>query len=149
MGWCLAGSKTGRQTPARSWRRYLSFQPFSRLFSTCFMSESVSGAEPRHVSVLPVEVLAALAPEPGEIFVDATVGAGGHSRLLAERVLPGGRLIGLDRDPAMLELACSRLASLPVKLIQAPFSRLREVLDELNIDAVDGVLADHLTQARK
>ena len=106
------------------------------------MSESVSGAEPRHVSVLPVEVLAALASEPGEIFVDATVGAGGHSRLLAERVLPGGRLIGLDRDPAMLELACSRLASLPVKLIQAPFSRLREVLDELNIDAVDGVLAD-------
>ncbi len=106
------------------------------------MTENVSGAEPRHVSVLPVEVLAALAPKPGEIFIDATVGAGGHSRLLAERVLPDGRLIGLDRDPAMLELARSRLGSLPVKLIQAPFSRLREVLDELNIGAVDGVLAD-------
>ena len=106
------------------------------------MSESVSGAEPRHVSVLPVEVLAALAPASGEILVDATVGAGGHSRLLAERVLPGGRLIGLDCDPAMLDLARSRMAGLPVQLIQAPFSRLREVLDELNIDAVDGVLAD-------
>lgn len=106
------------------------------------MTENVSGAEPRHVSVLPVEVLAALAPKPGEIFIDATVGAGGHSRLLAERVLPDGRLIGLDRDPAMLELARSRLGSLPVKLIQGPFSRLREVLDELNIGAVDGVLAD-------
>jgi 16S rRNA (cytosine1402-N4)-methyltransferase len=106
------------------------------------MSDSVPGAEPHHVSVLPAEVLTLLHPRPGELFVDATVGAGGHSRLLAERVLPGGRVIGLDRDPAMLELARSRLANRPVKLIQAPFSRLREVLDELNLDAVDGVLAD-------
>jgi 16S rRNA (cytosine1402-N4)-methyltransferase len=106
------------------------------------MSESVPGGEPRHVSVLPAEVLAQLDPKPSEVFVDATVGAGGHSQLLAERVLPGGRLIGLDRDPAMLQLAGPRLASLPVKLIQAPFSRLREVLDELNLDAADGVLAD-------
>jgi 16S rRNA (cytosine1402-N4)-methyltransferase len=106
------------------------------------MSESDPGVSPRHVSVLPVEVLAALAPEPGQVFVDATVGAGGHSRLLAERLTPGGRLIGLDRDAAMLDLARPRLANLPVTLVQAPFSRLREVLDELGIAAIDGVLAD-------
>lgn len=106
------------------------------------MSDDQSGALPRHVSVLPAEVLAALAPAPGQVIVDATVGAGGHSRLLAERLLPGGRLIGLDRDAAMLELARPRLADLPVTLIQAPFSRLRAVLNEQGIATVDGVLAD-------
>ncbi|HTU91910.1 MAG TPA: 16S rRNA (cytosine(1402)-N(4))-methyltransferase RsmH [Gemmataceae bacterium] len=106
------------------------------------MSDESFGASPRHVSVLTVEVLAFLAPAPGQVFVDATVGAGGHARLLAERLLPGGRLIGLDRDAAMLELARPRLADLPVTLVQAPFSRLRPVLDEQGIAAVDGVLAD-------
>jgi 16S rRNA (cytosine1402-N4)-methyltransferase len=106
------------------------------------MSDDPSGPSPRHVSVLPAEVLAALEPAPGQAFVDATVGAGGHSRMLAERLLPSGRLIGLDCDAAMLELARPRLADLPVTLVQAPFSRLREVLDEQGIAAVDGVLAD-------
>jgi 16S rRNA (cytosine1402-N4)-methyltransferase len=95
-----------------------------------------------HVSVLPAEVLALLEPAPGQVFVDATVGAGGHAGMLAERLVPGGRLIGLDCDAAMLELARPRLADLPVTLVQAPFSRLREVLDEQGIVAVDGVLAD-------
>ncbi len=106
------------------------------------MSDSVSGASPRHVSVLPVEVLAALAPEPGQVFVDATVGAGGHARLIAEQLGPDGRLIALDRDASMLELARPRLADLPVTRIHAPFSRLDEVLEELGVAAVDGVLAD-------
>jgi 16S rRNA (cytosine1402-N4)-methyltransferase len=106
------------------------------------MSMEQSGASPRHVSVLPVEVLALLEPAPGQVFVDTTVGAGGHARLLAERLTPGGRLLGLDRDAAMLELARPRLADLSVTLVQAPFSRLREVLDEQGIAAVDGVLAD-------
>jgi 16S rRNA (cytosine1402-N4)-methyltransferase len=97
---------------------------------------------PHHVSVLPAEVLALLEPQPGQVFVDATVGAGGHARMLAERLAPGGRLIGLDRDAAMLELARPRLADLPVTLVQAPFSQLRQVLDEQDIAAVDGVLAD-------
>ncbi|HEY7159108.1 MAG TPA: 16S rRNA (cytosine(1402)-N(4))-methyltransferase RsmH [Gemmataceae bacterium] len=106
------------------------------------MSVDDSGALPRHVSVLPGEVLAALAPAPGEVFVDATVGAGGHTRSIAERLTLGGRLLGLDRDPVMLELARPRLAGLPVTLVHEPFSRLREVLDEHGIAAVDGVLAD-------
>jgi 16S rRNA (cytosine1402-N4)-methyltransferase len=106
------------------------------------MSDRVSGTSPHHVSVLPAEVLEALAPEPGQVFVDATVGSGGHACLLAERLAASGRLIGLDRDAGMLELARPRLAGLPVTLIHAPFSRLREVLDEQEIGAIDGVLAD-------
>jgi 16S rRNA (cytosine1402-N4)-methyltransferase len=106
------------------------------------MSDEMPGASPRHISVLPLEVLAALGPAPGQVHVDATVGVGGHARMLAERLTPGGRLIGLDRDAAMLELARTRLAGLPATLVQAPFSRLRQVLDEQGIAAVDGVLAD-------
>lgn len=97
---------------------------------------------PRHVSVLSAEVLDRLAPQPGEVFVDATVGAGGHSRLLAERVAPNGRVIGLDCDAAMLDLAGPRLAGLPITLMHAGFDELPEMLDGLGIDAVDGVLAD-------
>jgi 16S rRNA (cytosine1402-N4)-methyltransferase len=108
----------------------------------CLMNDEKFVASPRHVPVLPVEVLALLGPAPEQVFVDATVGAGGHARPLAERLAPGGRLIGLDRDAAMLELARPRLAGLPVTLVQAPFSQLRQVLDEQGIAAVDGVLAD-------
>src|SRR5262245_4123882 len=97
---------------------------------------------PRHVPVLPAEVLALLAPAPGQVFVDATLGAGGHARLLAERVVPDGRLIALDRDPAMIELARPRLQGLPVTIVAASFDQLRQVLDNLGIDRVDGVLAD-------
>jgi 16S rRNA (cytosine1402-N4)-methyltransferase len=96
----------------------------------------------RHVAVLPCEVLYYLAPAPGQILVDATVGAAGHARLLAERLAPGGKLLGLDRDRAMLELARPRLEGLPVVLKQAGFDELREVLEELEVTAVDGVLAD-------
>src|SRR5262249_47184725 len=94
------------------------------------------------VSVLPAEVLDLLAPQPGQVCVDATVGAGGHARLLAERLGPAGRLIGLDQDAAMLDLARPRLHGLPVTLVQRNFDRLPEVLRELRLDAVDGVLAD-------
>jgi 16S rRNA (cytosine1402-N4)-methyltransferase len=97
---------------------------------------------PRHVSVMPAEVLELLAPAPGQVFVDATVGAGGHARLIAERIGPGGRLIGLDQDPAMLALARQRLEGLPVTLVHANFDQLRQVLDDLGIAAVDGVLSD-------
>jgi len=106
------------------------------------MTNSASGAEPRHVSVLLAEVLAALTPQPGQVIVDATVGAGGHARLVAEHLQPGGRLIGLDRDPAMLELARKRVEGLPVTLVQANFDQLRLVLDDQGIAAADGVLAD-------
>lgn len=91
---------------------------------------------------MPAEVLELLAPAPGQVLVDATVGVGGHTRLLAERVIPGGRLIGLEQDAGMLELARPRLEGLPVTLVHANFGQLRRVLDDQGIAAVDGVLAD-------
>jgi 16S rRNA (cytosine1402-N4)-methyltransferase len=97
---------------------------------------------PRHASVLPAEVARLLDPKPGETWADATVGAGGHARLIAERVAPGGRLIGLDQDPAMLALARPRLDGLPVTLVHANFDQLPEVLANLGIGTVDGVFAD-------
>jgi 16S rRNA (cytosine1402-N4)-methyltransferase len=97
---------------------------------------------PAHVPVLPAEVLHYLDPQPGQTIVDATVGAGGHTRLLAERVVPGGRVIGLDQDPAMLQSAERRLQSLPILLIHRNFEDLPEVLRELALPAVDAVLAD-------
>jgi 16S rRNA (cytosine1402-N4)-methyltransferase len=104
------------------------------------MSEPEPGA--RHVPVLTAEVLGLLRPAPGEVFVDVTLGAGGHARLLAEHLQPGGRLIALDRDPAMIDLARPRLEGLPVTLVHANFDRLRDVLDEQGVAAADGVLAD-------
>jgi 16S rRNA (cytosine1402-N4)-methyltransferase len=95
-----------------------------------------------HQPVLPDKVLELLAPQPGQIIVDATVGAGGHALLLAERLQPGGRLLGLDQDAAMLDLARPRLLGLPATLVHANFDQLREVLNQQGIDQTDGLLAD-------
>jgi 16S rRNA (cytosine1402-N4)-methyltransferase len=96
--------------------------------------------------VLPAEVLDALEPAAGQTMVDATVGVGGHAVLLAQRLGASGRLIGLDQDASMLALARARVEALPgaapVTLVQTNFERLRDVLDELGIATVDGVLAD-------
>lgn len=97
---------------------------------------------PRHVPVMPRELLELLAPQPGQTIVDATVGAGGHTRLIAERVGPTGRVIGLDRDPAMLRLAAAALSSLPVTLSHRNFDELSGLLEALHIPQVDAIVAD-------
>lgn len=98
--------------------------------------------DPRHVPVLPAEVVQLLDPRPGEVWVDATAGGGGHARLIAERLGESGRLIGLDQDSGMLEKARRRLDGLPVTLVHANFDQLGEVLRNLGVEKVDGVLAD-------
>ena len=95
-----------------------------------------------HVSVLPQEVLRYLDPQEGQVLVDATVGAGGHTRLLAEKVGLQGRVIGLDQDPEMLSLARAALEGTEVSLVQGSFEDLPEVLQKMQIPAVDGILAD-------
>lgn len=95
-----------------------------------------------HVSVLPNEVLAGLAPQPGETVVDCTTGVGGHLRLLAERVGPTGTAIGLDQDPTMLALARANLVDVKVRLFHANFEDLPDVLQNLQSGPVDVVLAD-------
>jgi 16S rRNA (cytosine1402-N4)-methyltransferase len=88
------------------------------------------------------EVMAALAIAEGAILVDGTVGAGGHTAALARQVGSSGRVIGLDRDTAMLTLAAEATAGLPVTLVHAPYSAMRDVLDDLGIARVQGVLLD-------
>jgi 16S rRNA (cytosine1402-N4)-methyltransferase len=95
-----------------------------------------------HVPVLADETMRFLRPEQGGIFVDCTVGLGGHARLLLQR--GAARVIGLDRDRQALTLAQTILAPWAdrVDLVHADFRALGDVLDRLGIRAVDGTLAD-------
>ncbi|MGB9662935.1 MAG: 16S rRNA (cytosine(1402)-N(4))-methyltransferase RsmH [Moorellaceae bacterium] len=97
-----------------------------------------------HEPVLLPEVLRFLDPRPGEIFVDATVGGGGHAFALLERLQPGGFLLGLDRDAEALEAAAKKLKPFgsAVKLVRANFGRLSGVLAEAGLTQVDGLLLD-------
>jgi 16S rRNA (cytosine1402-N4)-methyltransferase len=76
------------------------------------------------------------------VIADGTLGGGGHARAIAERVGPAGLVIGLDRDPAAIEAAARNLAGLPVRLAQANFCDLPEVLEQIDVPAVDGALLD-------
>ena len=96
----------------------------------------------RHLPVMQAEVLELLAPVVGETWVDCTIGAGGHAQLIVERIAPKGRLVGLDRDAGMLDLARPRFAGLPVSLVHAGFDELTDVLASRSITGVDGILAD-------
>src|SRR5438067_1350138 len=91
------------------------------LNETLLMNGEARTSEPHHRPVLPSEVLNALVPAPGQTIVDATIGAGGHAQLLVKQLGPDGRLIGLDRDPTMLDLARPRLEGYPVTLVHANF----------------------------
>jgi 16S rRNA (cytosine1402-N4)-methyltransferase len=99
-------------------------------------------AQTQHVPVMLREVLELLDPQPGQVVVDATVGAGGHARAILDRIGATGRLIGIDQDPDMLSRAAHALSGGPVVLVQRNFEDLRAVLDELEIPAVDRILAD-------
>jgi len=96
----------------------------------------------RHEPVLTREVLLLLAPERGGLFVDCTVGAGGHSLALLEA--GATRLIGLDRDPAALAIASETLKIFHGRadLVHADFRELDAVLDARGIATIDGALAD-------
>ncbi|MGI6037234.1 MAG: 16S rRNA (cytosine(1402)-N(4))-methyltransferase RsmH [Limnochordia bacterium] len=96
-----------------------------------------------HVPVLPRETIDILAPRPGGIYVDGTVGGGGHARLILERIGPQGQLIGIDRDPAALAKAGQTLREFPnVTLVHSTFFDLPSVLGDLSIEQVDGFLFD-------
>lgn len=88
------------------------------------------------------EVLEWLRPAPGKILVDGTLGGGGHTRVLAERVEPGGYVLALDRDPAALDRVEPSLKGMAVKVAHSNYCDLPEVLDEIDVAAVDGVLLD-------
>jgi 16S rRNA (cytosine1402-N4)-methyltransferase len=100
--------------------------------------------ETGHDPVLMDEVLAGLGVAEGRTVVDCTLGRGGHALAVASRLGEGGRLIGLDVDPRNLEYARGRLAgaACEVRLFHANFAELGDVLEELELPGVDGVLAD-------
>ena len=96
-----------------------------------------------HVSVLLEECIDALAIKPDGIYVDGTLGGAGHSSRIAAQ-LTTGRLIGIDRDPVALRAAGERLKPYAdrVTLVHSNFCEIRQVLQDLNIDGVDGILLD-------
>jgi 16S rRNA (cytosine1402-N4)-methyltransferase len=97
-----------------------------------------------HLSVLSKESIELLEPRAGQVFVDCTLGAGGHARLLLQRISPGGRLLAIDRDQAALAAAEERLGgtgSTPV-LVHADFAEVARVAREAGFERVDGVLFD-------
>jgi 16S rRNA (cytosine1402-N4)-methyltransferase len=98
--------------------------------------------EPVHVPVLVAEVVAALRPERGGLFVDCTLGLGGHTRALLEA--GASRVIGIDRDRSALEIARARLGALAerVETVHADYRGLHDVLSSRGVERVAGVLAD-------
>jgi len=95
-----------------------------------------------HVPVLLDEVVQGLALRAGAVVADGTLGGGGHSRAIAQLVGATGRVIALDRDAAAIERTAPTLADLPVTVVQGNFCDLPEVLDDLEIDRIDGVILD-------
>jgi 16S rRNA (cytosine1402-N4)-methyltransferase len=102
----------------------------------------MSRASSRHVPVLAAEVLQWLDLGPGQLAVDGTLGGGGHTRLLAERVSPGGQVLALDRDETAVEGARQSLAGLPVRPIHASFRDLADVIVQSGREAADAILLD-------
>ena len=100
-------------------------------------------SEFHHVSVLLDECIEGLNIKPDGIYVDGTLGGAGHSSQIAKR-LSTGRLIGIDRDPVALKAAGERLAPYAdrVTLVHSNFCEIAQVLEDLNIEGVDGILLD-------
>ena len=89
------------------------------------------------------ECIEALDIKPEGVYVDGTAGGAGHSRRVAERLDPEkGRLIALDRDPEAVQTASERLKGLPAVVVKANYSDVRQVLDSLGVERVNGILLD-------
>ncbi|HPT06889.1 MAG TPA: 16S rRNA (cytosine(1402)-N(4))-methyltransferase RsmH [Candidatus Omnitrophota bacterium] len=97
-----------------------------------------------HVPVLLREVLTYLDCKPGEVIVDATLGTAGHSQAILEQIIPGGKLICIDRDTDSIAVARERLQSYGDSVIfcHGNFADIDRHLSQLNIAGVDGMLFD-------
>lgn len=102
-----------------------------------------------HTPVLLAEVLELLHPEPGLRVIDSTLGGGAHSAALLPRILPGGRLLGIDRDGEALELARERLADFRdhVEFVHGSFRDLAQIIADSGFGPGDRVLFDLGTSA--
>lgn len=97
-----------------------------------------------HVPVLLSETIEFLGPKRGEIFVDGTLGGGGHAKAILEEISPTGKLIGIDQDPEALEESKNQLNDFrdQVIFVEDNFINLKNILQELGISVVDGILLD-------
>lgn len=97
-----------------------------------------------HRSVLLDECIDGLNIDPSGIYVDGTAGGGGHSLEIVKRLTDGGRLIAIDRDDAALCAASKRLKDYSdrVTFVKSNFSSVKQVLEDLGIDAINGILMD-------
>ncbi len=98
----------------------------------------------KHKSVLFDECMSALDITPGGIYVDGTLGGGGHSFGICQRLSGKGRLIGIDRDPEALKAASDRLSPFGdvTTFVHSNYSEIKNILSDLNIDSIDGALLD-------
>ncbi len=96
-----------------------------------------------HATVMMREVIAALAPESGGVYVDVTLGGGGHTEAICE-ASPDARVIAIDRDLVAIEAARARLARFAdrVTIVHSSFGEIRNVLAELGVSQVSGICAD-------
>ncbi len=101
-------------------------------------------SEFHHVSVLLEECIEGLNIRPDGIYTDGTLGGAGHSSRIAAQLTGGGRLVGIDRDPVALKAAGERLKPYGdrVTLVHANFCEIKQVLKDLDIPSVDGILLD-------
>ncbi|MCB0154451.1 MAG: 16S rRNA (cytosine(1402)-N(4))-methyltransferase RsmH [Anaerolineae bacterium] len=97
-----------------------------------------------HIPVLLDETITALLPQPGGVYIDGTVGAGGHAEAILRASAPNGRLVGFDQDQQALAISAGRLATFGdrVTLYHANFDQLEQVAKQINIPPVDGILLD-------
>ena len=97
-----------------------------------------------HEPVMCGEVLASLACRPGGVYVDGTVGGGGHAQAILERTAPDGLLVGIDRDRDALAASEKRLQSFGRRkiLVKGNFAQIGQILTDLDIEKVDGILLD-------
>jgi len=98
----------------------------------------------RHVSVMPEEVLHYLQPRPGGIYLDGTLGGGGHAALILEASGPDGRLFGFDRDMAAIQAASARLSPYGERFrpLNGNFSDMEGMLAGLGVSGIDGFILD-------
>ena len=101
-------------------------------------------AAPQHEPVMLPEIVEALAVRPGGRYVDATLGLGGHSSAIAAAAQPGGRLLGIDRDPNAIRIATERLAPYgdAVVIARGEFADIAPICDAHGFRPVDGILFD-------
>ena len=96
-----------------------------------------------HVPIMLGEVLEGLAIKPDGIYVDGTLGGAGHSSEIVKRLSDKGRLIGIDQDTEAIAAASKRLEPYKnVDIVHSNYANIENVLSELGVDSVDGILLD-------